>query len=170
MDRDAFERDHKIDPNELDVECARQPETFFRWAEQSVDAKGEVDRLKLQLEVLEARLELKIRKDPGRYALGEKTTEGAIKARVKIDDDYLELHKRYHKAKDESALLDKAVMAMEMKKRMLEVLVTLHGQNYFAGPSTPRDLGAAYLLQQQTADKRLNERQARVVRVKRAKE
>ena len=38
------------------------------------------------------------------------------------------------------ALLSNAVMAMEQRKRMLEVLITLHGQEYFAGPSTPRNL------------------------------
>jgi len=29
---------------------------------------------------------------------------------------------------------------MEQRKRMLELLVTLHGQEYFAGPSVPRNL------------------------------
>lgn len=174
MDRNLF-RDHlAIDPNGLDVECIRQPEAFFHWAEEATKARGEMDRFELQLETIQAGLELDCRKEPKEFGLepgsrGGAPTEAAIKAAVRIHPKYLEAQAKYHVAREDSSLLDKAVVAMEQKKRMLETLITLHGQSYFAGPSTPRNLGESYLAQKKASEDKLNDRQKKFMLKKKGK-
>lgn len=163
MDGCEFDLDRRIDPNALDVECVRQVDAFFKWCERSIEARGEVDRLKLRLDTLLSELDLKVRKNPRKYGL-DKITEASVKATVLTSPEYLEAWDKYFKARDDSALLDKAVAAMEMKKRMLESLITLHGQSYFAGPSAPRDLKSAYMMQMEAATERVGKKQIKIAR------
>lgn len=165
MERNEFELDLRLDPDQLDVECVRQAEIFFKWSERSVTSRGALDRLKLQLEVAEARLELEIRQDPKGHGIeGERVTEAAIKAALVTHPKRLRLNEELNQARDDNAMLEKAVAGLEMKKRMLENLVTLHGQQYFAGPATPRSLGKLYQRHQENQAAKLNQRQAKVAR------
>jgi len=143
MQKSEFEQDLAIDPNELDVQCAGQGELFFKWAEKSVEAKKEADQAKFRMEVLFSQLSNKARKDPASFGL-EKLTEAGITTAVKISAEYQEAYEEWIDAKSAADMLGKAVEAMEQKKRMLEVLITLHGQQYFAGPSVPRNLVDAW--------------------------
>lgn len=163
MDRSEFDQDHRIDPLQLDVEATQQPELFFKWAERAVEARATMDRAKLRLETIEALCALDVRNNPAAYGLA-KTTEGGIKASVKTEPKYAQAHDAYVKARKDSALLDKAVMAMEMKKRMIETLITLHGQSYFAGPATPRNLGDMYQKQKAARSKNVTKRQKNKIR------
>ncbi len=158
MDMSEFELDKRIDPEALDTECLRQPELFFKYAERAIEARGEADRLKLKLDLIQAELEIKVRHKPAKYSI-EKPTEAAIKATVALQPEIAEANDNYFSARDDAALLDKAVVAMEIKKRMIESLITLHGQSYFAGPATPRNLKAAWLAQQEANTKRVTTRQ-----------
>lgn len=163
MDRAEFEADHKIDPLQLDLECTRQPELFFKWAERLVEAKAAVDQAKYKWDVTEAKLALDIRSKPGDYGL-TKTTEPTIAAAVKTNAKYKKARERWLEARGKADMLEKAVGAMEMKKRMLESLITLHGQQYFAGPSTPRNLGEAWLAQKEAAGEEMHRRQVSITR------
>jgi hypothetical protein len=143
MDLEKFERDRVIDPNQLDVAAVTQGDLFFRWAEQAVAAQIELDQAKLKLELVETRLQMECRSNPENFGLAKVTEQGVATA-VRAHRDYAEAYKEFLAAKENSLLLGKAVEAMEQRKRMIEVLTTLHGQQYFAGPSVPRDLGACY--------------------------
>lgn len=143
MEQNEFQQDKSIDPNQLDIECVRQAEIFHKWADRSARATAVVERTKFKRDVVEAQMEIAVRKDPQAYDI-LKPTEGAIKAIVHVSNKYLKAYEAYLDAREESKLLDVAVATMEQKKRMLEVLITLHGQQYFAGPSVPHDLAADY--------------------------
>jgi len=52
MKKNEFELDLEIDVTQLDVTAATQAEKFFKWAEQSVEAKKEMDMSKFRLDVL----------------------------------------------------------------------------------------------------------------------
>ena len=143
MDMVRFHADQKLDPTQLDLAAALQGELFFYWAEQAVAARRMVDHTKLALELEENRLSLECRQDPESFGL-TKATEAAITAAIKVNKEYQIASTALMDARHESNLLDAAVSAMEQRKRMIEVLITLHGQQYFAGPSVPRDLGAAW--------------------------
>jgi hypothetical protein len=164
MDQSEFEKDLHIDSEQLDVECLKQSEIFFKWAQRSIEAKGMVDQAKLSLEVIEAQLQMEARKKPHRFGLPEKVTEAGIQAAVQLNSRYQEAHSLYLKMRDDSTMLDKAVAAMEMKKRMLEQLIVLHGQQYFAGPREPRDLGKAWALHRRNSEKRVVEKQKKFAR------
>ena len=169
MDRSEFDEDLQIDPRQLDIEACRQGGIFFKWAERAVSARAEVDRLKLAMEVTEATLQLDIRNDPDRFGL-TKTTEAGIQARVKCHDKYTRAVERFYATKEASLLLDRAVESLEQKKRMLEVLITLHGQEYFAGPSVPRDLVGAWKDGQKKVKERVHDKQRGLARRKDRKE
>ncbi len=168
MDLTEFELDKRIDPEQLDVECVNQPTLFFKYAERAIEARGVAERLELALEVVRAETELRIRKRPEKYGL-EKPTEAAVKAVLVTHPKVVEANEAWFNARTNAALLDKATVAMEIKKRMLESLITLHGQQYFAGPSAPRDLKAAWMSQQDHASKRLVDRQKIAIKKKRDK-
>ncbi len=158
MDLEELEVDRSINPGELDVEATRQADLFFKWAERSVHARAELDRCKMELDTLQSKICLSIRAEPDKFGLS-KPTEAAVTARVSSDDQYLKAYKRMLEAKRESALSDRAVESLEQKKRMLEVLITLHGQQYFAGPSVPRNLVEAWKEHQKGSEARVNSRQ-----------
>ena len=158
MDANEFTHDRTIDPSQLDMECVRQADRFFAWAERAAEAGAEVDRTKLTMEVTQARLEIECRQTPEKFGL-VKITEGGIKAAVIMSDRYEDARQAHINARRESALLDAAVAAMEQKKRMIESLITLHGQSYFAGPSVPRDLVGAWLEARKGTEKAVNDKQ-----------
>ena len=167
-DKNEFEKDLQIDPNQLDLAAVTQGEIFFKWAERAVEARAEMDKSKLQLEVLEATLSIQCRENPADFGL-VKMTEGSIKAAVQIHAEYLAGYDKYLRTRKDCALIEKAVIAMEMRKRMIEVLITLHGQQYFAGPSVPRDLVGAWKDYQEEKGERVKTRQKKVLRKRKEK-
>ena len=158
MERNEFEKDLQVDPNQLDLAAVLQGELFFKWAERAVAARAKMDRKKFALDVLQAELQTRCREKPEKFGL-VKVTEGAISAAVHTHQKYLEGYEEYLDARNDSALLDKAVVAMETRKRMIEVLITLHGQQYFAGPSVPRNLVGAWKEYQEEKGEKVQGRQ-----------
>lgn len=136
---ETFKDELAIDPNALDVECIEQPEKFFRVAEQAAEAKREVDRCKLALEVTEAELDNDIRANPAKYGIS-KVTENSLKAALKVTEAYQKAAEALSNAKYENDMLQSATSAWDQRKRMLENLVDLFGKQYFAGPVIPRNI------------------------------
>jgi len=139
------------------------------------EAKIGIDKAKFQWDTSEAKLALEIRANPGDFGL-DKVTEGTITAAVKDHKKYKKARQKWIDAKANAdattaraGKLEQAVKTMEMKKRMLESLITLHGQQYFAGPSTPRDLPAAWLAQKAAAEEASHKRQVSVTRKRKKK-
>jgi hypothetical protein len=163
MDIKRFNADHSIDPASLDLAAATQAEVFFYWAQQSVSAKMALDQAKSKFELIESRLKIQARSSPEEFGIG-KVTEGSLDEVVKTHKDYLEAQDVLFKVREDSLLLDWAVQALEQRKRMIEVLVTLHGQQYFAGPATPHDLVENWNSYQTGKRERLNDTQRGVAR------
>ena len=155
MKKNEFEADLEIDVTALDLAAATQAEKFFKWAEQAAEAKKEMDMSKFRLDVLYAQLQTRARTDPESFGI-QKVTEAAIDTAVKVSASYREAYEKWLEAKAESIIMDEAVEAFQHKKRMIELLVTLHGQQYFAGPSVPRNLVEAW-------EKMKNKRGAKVI-------
>lgn len=167
FNREELDDDKSIEPHQLDVECVRQADTFFKWAERLTHANAEVDRLEYDIDLLEAKLQLECRQYPDRFGLSN-VTDTAIKSAVKAHKKMEPRIRHLMRAKVLASLLSKAVSAMEQKKRMIEVLITLHGQEYFAGPSVPRNLVDAWKDYTKKRGESLNDRQrARTRRVQR---
>lgn len=144
MTETNYESDISINPESLDVEWTRQAQTFFKYAELTAKARDVMDRAKERLDVLMADLGLKIRSNPAAHRL-EKVTEGAIQSTIMLKSEYTEATKKLADLRYEYEVLSAAVRALDQKKSALENLVRLQGQNYFAGPSVPRDVGAEWV-------------------------
>jgi len=135
--------DLAIDPNALEVEWLNQPKKFCDVAEQAAEARREVDRAKLALDVAQAELDNDIRANPQNYNIA-KITEPALKAAMHMTDKYQKAQTALTDAQYEKAMLESATKAWEQRKSALENLVSLHGQSYFAGPSVPHDICKKY--------------------------
>jgi len=134
-----YEKDVEIDETSLDVECLEQAVLMMKYCRNSAKCEKERDLSKEALGLVKAELDKKIRTSPEKFKL-EKVTEGAIAAIILQSDEYKEANEDYLEKCFEFNVASGAVKAVDQRKKMLELLVQLHGQSYFAGPRVPRDL------------------------------
>ncbi len=164
-DRKKLEHDREIDPEQLDVEIVKQPDIFLYWSEKYVTARSRRDRAEMQLELTKARLDGECREQPELFGL-KKVTEGAVKAAIECHQDVEDDENKVIEAKEDVNLLEKIVTALDQKKRMLELLVTLHGQQFFAGPSVPRNLSEQWKKYQASVEQSVTDAQKNKTRVR----
>jgi len=125
--------DFAVDKDDLDGEWVRQPELYHDYAVKLADARLEMETKKNRLEVIQANLDNEIREDPSEFGL-TKVTEGAIKAVIVQHPKYEKALERVNQARHAVDILVAATQALDHKKKALENLVYLHGQNYFSSP------------------------------------
>lgn len=134
-----YEKDTSIDEQGLDVEWLKQPSLMSKYGKHAAQAKLDMDHAKEDLDVVKAQLDRNIRAFPDIYGL-DKLTESIVSNTIIIQPEYKDTNDQYLNAKYEYDMAMAAVRAIDQKKTALENLVRLHGQQYFAGPSVPRDL------------------------------
>lgn len=134
-----YEKDMKIDPNALDVEWLEQPNLMMKYGRIAAQTKVDMDMAKEKLEVVKAELDKDIRLNPEKYDIA-KLTESVVTNTIILQPEYKEASEVYIKASYEFNMARYAVQAISDRKDALENLVKLHGMQYFAGPSVPRDL------------------------------
>lgn len=144
-----YVKDMEIDPNALDVECLQQPKLFMYYAMASAEAIHATELLEERVKVLKAKVAMAVRKNPEQYGVS-KATEACIADIVAIQFEVQEVENRLIECRKQSVLSGYCVKGANVKKEMLEALLKLHGQSYFAGPSVARDLAVE-------AGKRLDE-------------
>jgi len=134
-----YERDLFIDDSSLDLDCIDQPMLFMKYAKEAAETRRSLDLEKEKLDVAKAEVDKAIRMNPYAYGI-EKVTEGAISSAILTDAKYQRAYKHYLDLKYDYNMARNAVKAFNQRKDMLEALIKLHGQQYFAGPRVPRDL------------------------------
>jgi len=134
-----FEKDIKINEDTLDIEFIRHPAKFFAYAEQLAYTEKIAKHAHEHVKVIKSKLTKEALSNPSLVG-GGKATAVAIEAYYRLDQEYIEAKERWIKDIYERDMALNAVQAMNGKKTSLENLVRLHGQQYFAGPSVPRDL------------------------------
>ena len=152
-----YEDDIQIDEDFLDVEWLEQPRLFLQYSRRASEARDEMERAKQLMDLTKAEVDLDVRKNPGNHKL-EKVTEGAISAAILMDSRFQEA---LNEARHNYNVLMGAVSAFEQRKTALENLVKLHGQNYFAGPKVPHDLGQVREMKKQRANEKVNVKRKR---------
>ena len=145
-----FAKDVEIDQDALDVEWLEQPRRMHKYATLAANARFKLDLAKERLDIGRAEIDKDVRANPEKYGL-KKDTETAVQNAILLTHVYQDLNAAYLDAKNELEIARIAVQAIEQRKDSLENLVRLHGMNYFAGPSVPRDLS------KEAARKRLEE-------------
>jgi ClpP class serine protease len=121
----------KIDRFKLDTECEEFASVFHHWSEEAANARGLVDRLKEQLELLEAQKELHYRAKPPE---GVKVTEAVISALVIADNEVQALQKQLADARDQYYTLSAGEKALDHKGKQLDNLRHLWIAGYYATP------------------------------------
>lgn len=127
----------QIDQHALDTEWLNQPTLYFDYSSKLADARKDHDESKSKLDITYAEMDAAIRSDPEEYGL-EKITEGAIKSAIQQHEDYQVAEEDLRDCKHTVDVLSAAVSALDQRKRALESLVSLHGQNYFSEPRTSK--------------------------------
>jgi hypothetical protein len=132
VESDEFDFLHP-DKNRLDEEWVEQPKLYFKYAQKLAFANEREDEAKAELNVERAEVEIVVRNNPTKYKI-EKVTEALVTAVVTGHPRVQRAMEAYIKAKRRAAILDAAVKALDHRKKALENLVWLHGQNYFSEP------------------------------------
>jgi len=134
-----YEDDIRIDDGALDVEWLEQASLMMRYARHLAEMNRELDLAKEHLDIVKAELDKEIREDPEKFGIG-KITEAVVTNTILQQKKYQSQYHEYLEIKFEYDMAQNAVRAIQQRKDALENLVRLHGQQYFAGPSVPRDL------------------------------
>lgn len=122
-----------IDKNRLDVEWEEQAIMFFVQGQKLAEAQREHDRAKAVLSLKEAQLDKEIRENSDEF-FGEdskKPTETQIKNAVVMQPEYQALEKKVIDAKYDLNIADKAITALEHRKRALTLLTELYFKDYW---------------------------------------
>lgn len=138
MDHDKIAKDVlNIDPNALDSEWIRQPNLYFQWSAKLAEAQSDRDQAKGEIDLVYSELDRKIRENPDTFGI-TKVTEHAIKACIPGRKRYKQALAKYNELRDRANVYQALVNALDHKKKALESLVHLHGQNYFSAPRPPK--------------------------------
>ena len=135
-----YEEDLRIDHNALDIMCLTQPMRFMSYAKLAADAAAELDRAKERLDVVRAETDATVRKAAA--DAGEKVTEAVVSGRIIQNAVYMKANDDFLTKKHTLDILNAAVKAFQQRKDMIENLIRLAAQSYFATPAIPRDLDA----------------------------
>lgn len=140
-----YSEDLRIDPDQLDVEWIEQPLLFHKYSALSAEANQFVRKCEERIKVVRSQLILDANQK-GETVLGPKIKPIAsnIEAYYRTHADHVAAKTALHEAQSEAEMLTNAVYAFHQRKVALENLTRLQGQNYFAGPTTPRNLSQEY--------------------------
>jgi hypothetical protein len=122
-----------IDPNNLDRGWIDQAPLVFEYGEKLANARDELRGCTSELDLIRAELEKNIMEDPGTFGV-PKVTVSAVASCILMQKEYQMALQTVHKKQHEVSVLDAFVLALDHKKRGLQSMVSLHGQEYFAEP------------------------------------
>lgn len=123
----------EIDLSRLEWEWVQQPRLFERAARKLADAKRDLETTKVEVELVKAEVELDVRNHPKNHGL-IKVTEKSIAAAVVLSDEYRSALQTQNRAKYRVDIFQVRVTTLEHKKKALENVVDLYGQQYFSKP------------------------------------
>lgn len=113
--------DLNISISSLEVEWEKQASNYYKWSELLAEAQRRKMNAKMQLDNIEAKIDLDIRSNPAKFNLG-KSTEAAIRNIIINSEGYMTDHQQYLNLVKKNDLLQAAVRALEHKKSALENL------------------------------------------------
>ena len=138
-----YERDIHIDETALDVELLEQAGLAIKYGEYWAQCNEEFVRAEENVKVVFSELILAINSNPEKYLGDVKQTDAKVEAAVRVHPKHIEAKERWITAmtnKNNAEIVKNEISFT--RKTALEVLADLYGQNYFAGPSVPRNLKA----------------------------
>lgn len=138
-----YEEELIIDINALDEEWLHQPQLFMKYAELAAEAEAEAKKAHEKIKIIRSQLIKLAQSDPEKHISGGKATDKNVEAFYRDHEDHKKAKEEFIEAEYRRDLFTSAKSAFYQRKSSLENLVILHGQQYFAGPSVPREHGQA---------------------------
>ena len=137
-----FEKDLLIDETALDVEWLNQSALAAKWIKHWVYCKNVCTRAEERIKVVKAQLTKLAYEGPDKYlGSGIKPTGATLEAFYRTNKKHIKAKNAWMDALHELEIAEIAKSQISYtRKTALENLVKLHGQQYFAGPSVPRNL------------------------------
>lgn len=161
-----YEKDVSINEDALDIEWLIQPKLMLKYTQHEAEMKRNLEEAKSNLDILHADLDKKIRTEPEKFGL-DKITETAIKNAIQSTTKFKEAQEEIREAEYEVNMAVAAVRSIYGKKEALENLVRLFGQQYFAGPSVPRDLSEEWKKEQKQKESNKKVKMGKSKKIKR---
>ena len=156
MDLD-YEEDVEIDPDALDVEWLEQSSLAIKYAKYALHLQRKVKLLEEKKKTVKAELIREANEDPQKCCNKAKPNAADIEAYYRTSERYKQIVKKLIDAQFEADIADVAKNEVCFtRKAALENLVLLYGQQYFAGPKVPRNIGAEW--ENRKRDKQINKR------------
>lgn len=110
-------KDTSFDLASINDAYLTQAGLYAYYAEQAMNAQKQADRVKLSLEVLEAKLDRKFR--DAAVADGKKITEKQIENQIRLTTDWVRASARYSEARAIAVLAREALEALKQRRDML---------------------------------------------------
>ncbi len=156
-----------IDMYSLDEEWVNQPRLYHEYAIQLVDAKKELRIVKAELELTRAEVGMAIRKYPTKYKISSsfKITETLVSNTILRSKKYKTALEEHREAQYKVDILQVALEVLDHKKKALESLVSLHGQNYFSEPRPPDEASRQVVDEYKTRAKKKRRQKAKKRRI-----
>lgn len=156
--------DLKINPHSLHTEWIKQPELYGKWAILHVEAIGEKEQAKLDIDVFKANKDAEVRKSWDALGFEKPPTEAAIQSYITKLPEYTKKMVHFSECTRRVNLFAAARDALEHKKRALEGLERLHLQGYYSTLTTSAE-GSEII--RQTGDAEANSSLAENPRIRR---
>jgi hypothetical protein len=126
---DRFSEELGIDKNDLDTAYERQPDTYFRVADEAARSVSWVDGAKMEYENTKARVDGRIRQELA--GVGGKSTETQIASQVSLDDEVQTAFRFYLSWKELATRWDALEKAFRQRSTAIDGLGRLYGASYF---------------------------------------
>jgi len=136
-----YEQDLFIDPNALDVEWLGQANLALKYAKHLSSLRKRVNVKDEEKKTLRSELILKVNSDAEELIGKKSPNAGDIEAYYRTSRKYQRIVNELLDLQEELEFAELAFQEIAWtRKKALENMVTLHGQQYFAGPNIPRNL------------------------------
>lgn len=148
-----YEKDIDIDESALDVEWLEQGALALKYSRYAAQCANEVRRLEEVKKTIRSELILEANENPKELIGKDKPNASDIEAYYRSHERYQKIVRQLLKAQEEAEFAEAAKNEICFtRKKALEMLVQLHGQQYFAGPRIPRNLTEERERRQKRAD------------------
>ncbi len=131
---DEFRGYLKIDRDALDEAIIMQSDLYYRVSRMFVLAVSKKDKLKEEIAIVDANLDMDLREEAANKKKGEKVTEGAIRGQIAAHRAHIESIREYLDARREMEELQALKDAFSQRGYMLRELARLYIAGYYQSP------------------------------------
>jgi len=139
MPENLYDIDTEVDRFNLDEDLEKQYNLYLSYSELSVKAIKNRDKIKQQMELVQAELDIEIRKNPTEFGLKDKPTESGIKSAIIASVKYEKAFDEYLNACEECNVYGGVLRALEHKKKALEKLSDLWIAGFYSKPNVNKE-------------------------------